>query len=673
MVRDSDPVPDVAEELTVEDFFRPGGHLSRRMPSWEDRAGQFDMAAGVLAAIAEERHLLVEAGTGTGKTLAYLVPLVLAGKRAVVSTGTKNLQEQLVRKDVPFLESVLGGSLRVAVMKGRANFLCIQKLEDLEARPALEGVDALADLVQIKEWARKTETGDRAEITDLPESSKLWHDLDARREACTGRRCDKFNDCFVTRMHRRAAEADLIVANHHLFFADLSLRRDDFGSILPSYQAVVFDEAHEIEGVVGQFFGAHLSNFKFSDLVRDTRSAAKRERFGSTQLDRRLKGLTAAATAFFKLFRDRDGRETFDDRSGFRRRHGREYLALLRALDGLWHSLGLLRHPPEIAISLRSRARALRLTLQVLLGDREMTPAEVDEIHEQHPVLSLLIEDRYEKFVYWLEKRSRGVFLQATPIDVGAILDDALFRDGATTILASATLAVDGSFDYIRGRLGLHACSELAIPGHFDYRTQALLYLPKGMPEPRSREFSQRAADEIRALLKLSRGRAFVLFTSYSQMRKVHKKLYRSLPFPCLMQGEGSNASLLERFRETKNCVLFATASFWQGVDVPGAQLSCVIIDKLPFAVPVDPIVKARMEQIRRAGGVPFRDYQIPGAVLSLKQGFGRLIRSGSDRGVLALLDGRIVTKGYGRIFLDSLPDYPRTSRLEDVRDFFSR
>ncbi|MDE0629028.1 MAG: DEAD/DEAH box helicase [Bryobacterales bacterium] len=670
---------DAVGQLTVEGFFRPGGRLSGRMPDWENRPGQLDMATGVELAIAESRHLLVEAGTGTGKTLAYLVPLVLAGQRAIVSTGTKNLQEQLVRKDVPFLERVLGRRLRVAVMKGRANFLCLQKLEDFEKKPALEGIDALTDLVQIRKWAKQTETGDRAELQDLPANSNLWHELDARREACTGRKCARFDDCFVTRMHQRASEADLIIANHHLFFADLSLRRDDFGSILPSYQAVVFDEAHELEGIVGQFFGASLSNFKFTELVRDTRSAAQRERFGSKELDRRLKRLNKTARDFFALFQDRQSRETFDDRTEFRKRHASEYDALRDALIGLESTLGLIKQPPEIAIALRGRARTHRLTLGVLLsdpglqGDNDGYSPELDEIHERHPVLGLLLDDQYGKYVYWLEKRGKGVFLQATPVDVGPILDDALFRDGATAILTSATLAVDGTFDYIRGRLGMHACNELAIPGHFDFRRQALLYLPVGMPFPNAREFTRRAASEILSLLELSRGRAFVLFTSYSQMHKVHAVVSDSLSFPCLMQGQGSNAWLLERFRKTRNCVLFATASFWQGVDVPGEQLSCVIIDKLPFAVPSDPIVKARMEQINRGGGNPFRDYQIPSAVLSLKQGFGRLIRSGTDRGVLALLDNRVVTKGYGRIFLDSLPDYPRTQRLEDVAEFFRR
>ena len=655
-------------QLSVDEFFRPGGVLAARLPGWEDRAGQYEMASEVAAALEDQRHLIVEAGTGTGKTLAYLVPLILASKRAVVSTGTKNLQDQLIQKDVPLLEHVLGHDLQVAVMKGRNNFLCLQKLADAEQQPALEGLAELTDFGRIREWADRTETGDRAELHQLAAESTLWPKLDARREMCTGKQCALFDRCFITRMHQRAREADIIVVNHHLFFADLALRQDDFGSILPSHQVVVFDEAHEIEHVAGQHFGVQLSSFQFDELSHDIQASARGAGSGTKKLDRALGALRGRAREFFALFREVTGRVAFSERSDFRTRHAKQYTELLAALDGVCAHLRLLKDPGLAMEPLKRRALDLQLTLRTLLDDIDATFAGQAR---SNPVLSMLIEDERENFVYWLEKRSRGVFLQATPIDVSPILEEMLFGQAGSAVLASATLAVEGSFEYMRTRLGLSSCRELVVPGHFDYPKQVLLYVPEDMPDPKAEAFSVRAAAEILRLVRLSRGRAFVLFTSYQQMRRVHQEVSYALEYPCLMQGQGPNSALLGQFRTTPNCVLFATSSFWQGVDVPGEQLSCVIVDKLPFAVPSDPVVGARIQQIRRDGGNPFREYQIPAAVLALKQGFGRLIRSASDRGVLALLDNRVVKKLYGKIFLDSLPDYASTNRLRDVEDFF--
>ena len=643
------PDPAVRPQTAVREFFRPGGLLSRWHPRYEFRPGQLEMALETAAALEEERVLLVEAGTGTGKTLAYLVPALASGRRVVVSTGTKNLQEQLFLKDVPFLAERWGRPLRVAYMKGRANFLCRKKLVEAERRPMLSGFDEIEQFAEIKTWEPATETGDRAELAALPSDSAVWPKLDARRELCTGSKCELFERCFITRMHQRAAEADLLIVNHHLFFADLALREEEYGAVLPRYDAVIFDEAHEVEEAAGQHFGVDLSNYRLEELARDVRAVALAEQFGSKALDAALDALAARAVQFFALFDGFDGRRSFRERPVFRQRREREYLGLLAALERLGNELRLAASRSDETLPLERRVVEL---------DRR---------------LRLLIEVEDDRFVYWIERRGRGVFLQATPIDVAAILAERLFGEVKTVVLTSATLAVDNSFDYIRERLGAPAARELATPGHFDYASQALLYVPSRMPEPRSPQFPGAAAREILKLLTLSRGRAFVLFTSHQQMRAVYEQASAALEYPAMRQGEAPNPVLLERFRSTPNAVLFATASFWQGVDVQGEQLSCVIIDKLPFAAPSDPIVEARIRAIRKAGGDPFKQYQVPEAVLSLKQGFGRLIRSREDRGVLALLDPRILTQRYGRTFLESLPPYSFTNSLEDVERFFGQ
>jgi ATP-dependent DNA helicase DinG len=645
------PKKDVAtkpEEASVEGIFGPGGLLEKRHAGYEFRNSQLEMAKVVDRAFEKHQHAVIEAGTGTGKTLAYLIPAIRSGRRVVISTATKSLQEQLFEKDVPFLQRHFAPNLKAALMKGRANFLCRQKVHLMEGQPGLKGLDEIDWFSQIRDWEKLTETGDRSELTFLPDGAEMWNRIDARSDLCTGQKCAEFQRCFITAMHQRAQEADLIIVNHHLFFADLAIRHDDFGSILPDYSAVVFDEAHEIEDVASDYFGRQLSSYRFEELVRDTENILRVLRIEASPLRRHLARVRERGRSFFDNFPEREGRFPFgaEERRSFLERNHEAYQELSSAVKRIETELSALSPKPEEVITIARRAAELRRELVFLLESEEKT------------------------YVYWYERRGRGVFVAATPIDVSEILRERLFDQFDTVVLTSATLSIGGRFDYMKQRLGILPANEVVLPPEFNFHEQALLYIPRKLPDVRHAAFSASAADEITRLLEISQGRAFCLFTSYAQMKDVHERVQGRLSFPLLLQGTAPRSILLDRFRSTPNAVLFATSSFWQGVDVPGAQLSCVIIDKLPFAVPSDPIVAARVRALEEDGRNAFAEYQVPEAVLALKQGFGRLIRSKSDRGILAILDNRLLRMQYGKIFLESLPDYRTTQDLAEVALF---
>ena len=635
-----------------------------------------------MRAFEQKQHLIVEAGTGTGKTLAYLVPAIAAacgsGARVVISTGTKNLQGQLMDKDIPFLQDVLPAKFRASVMKGRNNYACLHRIKRAESTPILEGLDQIDQFDEVFRWVTQTESGDRAELSNLPENLPFWRHIDARSETCLGQKCPDYDPCFITRMRQRAIDADIIVVNHHLFFADLALRNGAYGAVLPDYAAVILDEAHQIEDVASEYFGAQISNYQVDDLLRDVSYLKIDDR----EVEKELARVSARIQRFADLFwislpegRGLDGRFAlakrarnsgpavgdfqieYDPEAGMPAHRSQDAGApdprddAYRALDNVLHrletTLDIMKDAPAEAENLLRRTRQLRFDL------------------------NFIVKAEDKQFVYWLERRGRGVFLRASPIDVSGLLQDKLFEKIPTVVLTSATLSSAGNFRFIRERLGLDQAEEMIAESIFDFENQAMLYLPAKMPDPRSPQWGAAAAAEVIKIINATEGRAFVLSTSNAGMNELYERVASQIDYPCFLQGSASKGALLERFRSTPNAVLFATSSFWQGVDVRGEQLSCVIIDKLPFAVPSDPIIAARQRSIDDQGGSSFYEYSVPQAIINLKQGLGRLIRSTTDRGVLAVLDPRLRTKAYGQQFLKSLPACRVTSDVSELARVF--
>jgi ATP-dependent DNA helicase DinG len=647
----------------VETAFAPGGPLARALDGFEARDGQLQMAAGVCDVLADGGVLLAEAGTGTGKTLAYLIPAIFSRQRVLVSTGTKNLQEQIFFKDLPVLQESLGVACKATYMKGRGNYLCLHRFDAYKEGGTAQSLGFTRDesiyVRLIDEWRRETQTGDRAELENLPEDLPFWKDIAASSENCIGADCPQYNECFVTRMRQRAAESDLVIVNHHLLCADAAVRQSDYGEVIPECRYAVLDEAHQIEDVATQYFGIAISNYRLDDLARDVDRAvgagqiADRDRADAIRdaVDRVRDDARLFFGALQMLRFDGPGVGGAESRVRIRPaqldRVVDEGAALARALDALQGEIALAREAPVDVLAIGTRAGEVRNDLAFVL--------QADD----------------QGYVYYLEIRGRGVFLRASPIDVSKIVREFLLDRMRATVLTSATLAVDGSFEYVRGRLGIGAAQELRLPSEFDHRRQSILYLPKRMPDPRSPDFGSAVAREVVEIVKRTRGRAFVLFTSYANLREVQARAAAEIEYPILVQGSAPRSALLREFKATPNAVLLATSSFWQGVDVVGEALSCVIIDKLPFASPGDPITAARIEAINARGGSAFAEYQIPLAILALQQGLGRLLRHRQDRGVLAVLDPRLRSMGYGRRFLASLPPAPVTHQLEDIERFF--
>ena len=648
----------------VDRVFDEAGPLARAVPEFEPRPGQRAMAAAVADAIEQGHVLLAEAGTGTGKTLAYLVPAILSGRRVLVSTGTKTLQEQIFSKDLPLLQASLGVPFKATYMKGRGNYLCLHRLDQFRDNPMAMAFADADTMAAIGDWAERTGTGDRAELEDLPEDLSIWSDLSAASESCVGSSCPREADCFITRMRQRAADSDIVIVNHHLLCADASVRQNAYGEVIPECHVAVIDEAHQLEDVATQYFGMAVSTYRVEDLTRDVERVIASGGCADdpAEMRRASDRVRDRAAFFFQALREiglagGGGSYTARSASPDRQRVTASLLAgvqpagaaLVDALDGLQGVAALVREPGEDVAAVGRRAGETRDELVFLLraGDPD--------------------------YVYYLEVRGRGVFLRASPIDVSTIVRELLLDRMQATVLTSATLSVAGSFDYVRRRLGVHDAAEIRLPSEFRYEEQAILYLPQGMPDPRSPVFASAASREVLEILKRTEGRAFVLFTSYSVLRDVERELASALDYPVLVQGSAPRSVLLRQFRSLGNAVLLATSSFWQGVDVVGEALSCVIVDKLPFASPAEPVTAARIEAINARGESAFDQYQLPLAILTLAQGLGRLIRHRQDRGVLAVLDPRIRSKGYGARFLEALPPAPVVTRLEDITRFFER
>jgi len=639
--------------ITIQKILGKNGMLARALKGFEFRPAQLQMALMVAECLQKELPAVIEGGTGTGKTFGYLLPVILGGKKTVISTGTKNLQEQIYLKDLPLLRDATGLEINAMIMKGRRNYLCLNRYHQYFSQTSPLAPGLKETRFRIEKWINKTQFGDRSELAWLADDDVLWDSITSSSDQCLGVECMYLDECFLSKLRNRAARAMIIIVNHYLFFADQKVKKGGFGEIIPRFQVAVFDEAHRLEEIATSYLGESLSTNQLvelaSDLEKETLEKENRDPSVPDKTKTRMQSgaIRAASEHLWGFFQGRAEKGILDEETLRDLREG----PAGEALKELRH----LREDPDL--------RAFENhTVQTLL-------ARADELGR---LLEEILKEKDTRWLNWYERRKKSLLLHCSPLDISERLNELVYKKLKAVIFTSATISTNGNFDYIRSRLGLDDRTlESIYPSHFDFGRQALMYIPRDLPIPSDPNFGQHAGERIVDILKITRGRGLVLFTSYYNMNIAYRIIRDKIPYPVHKQGDAPRTALLDEFRNDIHSVLLATSSFWQGIDVPGEALSCLIIDKLPFDSPGEPLVAARINVIDRRGGSPFFEYQIPSAIIALKQGLGRLIRNSSDRGILSILDNRIITSRYGKLFMQSLPEMPICHTLSDIGRFF--
>ena len=632
--------------FSVHDILSETGPFADCLDGFTVRPQQQQLAQTIAEVLSNDDSLVCEAGTGTGKTFAYLVPVLLSGKRVIISTGTKHLQDQLYYKDLPIVRKALNVPVVTALLKGRANYLCLHRLEYGDENFSYISKEDLSELPMIKQWATQTDKGDLAELTNLPEDAAIRARIVSSAENCLGQDCSFYDDCFVFKARRKANEAEVIIVNHHLLLADLALRESGFGEVLPKADTIIFDEAHQLPDLASDFFSQTLSSRQFTELFNDTTVAYLTDASDMEEVQDEIRESQTSLRKLRLSFGRKEQRSAWNE--VFADKEIKEALQ-----DFLDHLITLEKYMDILAERSKSLENCWRRCNNMI------------------EMLQTFMERETEELIQWLETRGQGFLLHQTPLDISAIFQARLAEHGCNCIYTSATLSVAGDFTHFTDQLGLSQTNAQSWSSPFDYQKQALLYLPQGMPEPGESIYTEAVINMALPVIEASQGHAFLLFTSHRAMNEAYRLLAGRIDYPLLRQGDAPRSELLQSFRITKHAVLLGTNSFWEGVDVRGRALSCVIIDKLPFAPPDDPVFRARAAKMQENGQNPFMTYQVPKAVINLKQGVGRLIRDANDYGVLMICDPRLISKAYGKVFLNSLPNMRRSTELADVDEFF--